>query len=101
MRHIQVAGGSETLQDWASLDVDDVVVRLMASDDYSSSWVEFYKVTQKYLSEIGTLSYELQNMRTNDKVWLNAYHARYFGMCLPSTVATALREYVMNSVTDE
>ena len=101
MRHIQVEGGSETLQDWASLDVDDVVVRLMASDDYSSSWVEFYKVTQKYLSEIGTLSYELQNMRTNDKVWLNAYHARYFGMCLPSTVATALREYVMNSVTDE
>lgn len=101
MRHIQVEGGSETLQDWASLDVDDVVVRLMARDDYSSSWVEFYKVTQKYLSEIGTLSYELQNMRTNDKVWLNAYHARYFGMCLPSTVATALREYVMNSVTDE
>lgn len=101
MRHIQVEGGSETLQDWASLDVDDVVVRLMARDDYSSSWVEFYKVTQKDLSEIGTLSYELQNMRTNDKVWLNAYHARYFGMCLPSTVATALREYVMNSVTDE
>lgn len=101
MRHIQVESGSDTLQEWASLDVGDVVVRLMASDDYSSSWVEFYKVTCKHISEAGVLSYEAQNMRNNDRIWMNAYHARYFGMCLPSTVATALQEYVTNSLTDE